>query len=82
MKIKNTLGDLNNILFEQIERLNDTELSGEELDVELKRGDQIQKIAAQIIQNGHLAFKVMCHMDEYGLSPDAKALPSMLEVRK
>lgn len=76
--MKNTLGDLNNHLFEQIERLNNEELSEEELDRELKRAEGMGKIAAQIIQNGELAYKTMVHMDEYGY--EKRALPNMLEV--
>lgn len=37
--MKNTLSDLNNYLFEAIERINDDELSMEELDKELKRSE-------------------------------------------
>lgn len=78
--MKNTLGDLNNHLFEQMERLNDEELSEEELDRELKRADGMSKIAAQIIQNGELAYKTMVHMDEYGYERP-KEVPTMLEMR-
>ena len=35
--MKNTLQDLNNHLFEQLERLNDEDLSNEQLDQELRR---------------------------------------------
>lgn len=35
--MKNTLSDLNNYLFEAIERINDDELSMEELDKGIKR---------------------------------------------
>ena len=34
--VKNTLTDLNNYLFEQLERLNDDELTDEQLERELK----------------------------------------------
>lgn len=35
--MKNTLADLNNYLFEQIERLNDDSLDEDELDAELRK---------------------------------------------
>lgn len=35
--MKNTLGDLNNHLFAQLEKLGDDDLTGEELESELKR---------------------------------------------
>lgn len=43
--MKNTLSDLNNYLFEAIERINDDELSMEELDKEIKRSESVNKIA-------------------------------------
>ena len=66
--MKNHLGDLNNHLFEQMERLNDEELTDEELERELRRADGMTKVAEKIIQNGELALKTMQHMDEYGYS--------------
>ena len=35
--MKNTLGDLNNHLFAQLEKLSDDDLSGDELDTEIRR---------------------------------------------
>jgi hypothetical protein len=43
--MKNTLLDLNNYLFEQIERLNDDELTDDQLDRELKKTDSISRTA-------------------------------------
>lgn len=77
--MKNTLGDLNNHLFAQLEKLGDDDLTGEELESELKRTDAICDISEQIIKNGELQYKAMKHMDEYGYERQ-KAVPEMLEV--
>lgn len=63
--MKNTLTDLNNYLFEAIERLND-DLTDEQLDKEIKRSEAVQKVAKTIIDNGTLALQAKKHMDEYG----------------
>lgn len=49
---KNTLNDLNNLLFEQLERLNDVE--GEDLTREIERSKAVSNIARNIIDNGKL----------------------------
>lgn len=72
-------GDLNNHLFAQLEKLGDDDLTGEELESELKRTDAICDISEQIIKNGELQYKAMKHMDEYGYERQ-KAVPEMLEV--
>ena len=59
--MKNTLSDLNNYLFEAIERIND-----DELDKEIKRSESVNKIAKTIIDNGNLALQAKKHLDEYG----------------
>ena len=76
--MKNTLVDLNNILFEQLERLNDDSLSDEEMERQLKRTDQIVKVSEKIISNGELAFKAIQHKDKY-YGTGGKQLPPMLE---
>lgn len=65
-RMKNTLADLNNYLFEAIERVNDDSLDNEQLDREIKRSETVQKIAKTIIDNGNLALQAKKHMDEYG----------------
>ena len=68
-----------NHLFAQLEKLGDDDLTGEELESELKRTDAICDISEQIIKNGELQYKAMKHMDEYGYERQ-KAVPEMLEV--
>ena len=70
--MKNTLSDLNNYLFEAIERINDDELSQEELEREIKRSDAVNKIAKTIIDNGNLALHAKKHFDEYGKGEDVE----------
>ena len=55
--MKNTLTDLNNHLFETLERLNDEELQGEKLEAEINRANAISNVAAQIVKNGNLALR-------------------------
>ena len=64
--MKNTLTDLNNYLFEAIERLNDDELNDEQLEKEIRRSEAVQKVAKTIIENGALALQAKKHLDEYG----------------
>ena len=78
--MKNTLSDLNNHLFEQLERLNDKNLKGEDFEREIKRSEKMAKVAQQIIKNGELAYKVMAHKDEYGYGE--KKVPDMLDVKE
>lgn len=49
--MKNKMGDLNNILFEQLERLNDEKLKGEDLQQEINRAKSITDIGGQIVSN-------------------------------
>lgn len=53
---KNKLIDLNDHLFEQLERLNDDDLTDERLGQEVKRATSMSNIAKQIIDSGRLAF--------------------------
>jgi len=64
--MKNTLTDLNDYLFEAIERLTDDSLDNEGLEKEIKRSEAVQKVAKTIIENGALALQAKKHLDEYG----------------
>lgn len=55
--MKNRLTDLNNHLFEQLERLNDPALKGDKLKEELARSQGMTSIAGHIIQNAAVVLK-------------------------
>lgn len=65
--MRNKLTDLNNYLFEQIERINDDELTPEELEKEMTRAEAVSKIATVIVQNGKLQLDAIKLAAEYGL---------------
>lgn len=52
---KNKLVDLNNILFAQMERLSDEDITQEKLDMEVERSKALAGISKQIIENAKLA---------------------------
>lgn len=77
---KNTLVDLNNHLFAQLERVNDEEIKGDELQEELQRAKVISDVARSIVKNGNLILQAHKFKDE---SLDLNnQLPEMLENKK
>lgn len=75
--VRNTLGDLNNHLFAQLERLSDEDLKGESLLEEIGRARAVTDVAAQIIENGSLVLKAQKVYDD--LLDANKKKPKMLE---
>ena len=49
--MKNTLQDLNNHLFAQLERLTDEDLTDEQLEHEIKRSKSVVSVAHTIVDN-------------------------------
>lgn len=74
---RNTLGDLNNFLFAQLERLDNEELEGDELLKEIARSKAISEISKNVIENANIVLQAQKHMDEFR-GTDAK-MPRMLE---
>ena len=52
--MKNTLNDLNNYLFAQLERLDEEDISEEKLNSEIMRAKAIVGVASAIISNAEL----------------------------
>ena len=74
--MKNTLLDLNNHLFAEMERLGDEELKGEALAEELLRASGISNIAKNIIENANVTLQATKFMDDH-MNADLK-VPKML----
>ena len=75
--MRNTLGDLNNHLFEQLERLNDSELKGEALQEEINRAKAVNEVASRIIANGSLVLQAKKLQDATNNADTV--IPKMLE---
>ena len=76
--MKNTLNDLNNYLFAQIERLDEEDISEEKLHTEILRPKAIVGVATAIINNADVAIQAI-KIKESGITENMK-LPKMLEV--
>ncbi|HJA90878.1 MAG TPA: hypothetical protein H9948_08830 [Candidatus Jeotgalibaca merdavium] len=57
MSVNNGLGDLQNFLFGQLERLDNPDLSPEELKQEINRSEAMAKIAGKAIENAQTVIK-------------------------
>lgn len=79
--MKNTLTDLNNYLFETLERLTDDDATDEQMQKEIIRSQAVTSVASTIIQNGELALKSMKHLNEYGIETPRANIPPMLEAK-
>ena len=76
---RNKLIDLNNHLFEALERINDENLKGESLQEEMARAKTITQIGNTIINNASLALEAKKYKDEFGRGA---TLPLMIENGK
>ena len=68
--MKNTLSDLNNYMFERLERLNDDELSEEQLKKEIEKSKAMVNVGRVIIDNANVILKANEIALEYNQDPN------------
>lgn len=64
--MRNKLGNLNDHLFAQLERLSDEDLSAEQIEQEVKRAEAIVAISDQVVSNADLQLKAAKLYAEHG----------------
>lgn len=74
--MRNTLGDLTNHLFAELERLGDEDMDEGALELEVKRAKAISSVSVQIIASANTMINAMAVKDS--LNDADAALPRML----
>lgn len=77
---KNTLSDLNNHLFAQLERLGDENLTQEQLSQEMERAKAINGVAKNIIDNAKTALEGA--QFTYEKLPGNKSMPDQFRIKE
>ncbi len=74
--MKNNLSDVNNYLFEQLERLNDDETLSENdnFDKEIKRAKAVSTLCSTIVSNANLILNAKKYADENGIKNESEVL--------
>jgi len=75
--MRNTIADLNNYLFEQLERLQDDDLSDDQLKKETVRAGAVTMVANSIINAGKISLQAAKLQVEYG---DSVAIPGVVGI--
>jgi hypothetical protein len=77
---RNKISDLNNHLFSQLEKLNDDELTGEDLNNEVQRAKAMSNLAGQIIASTKLTIDAMKMAHRGDITFDD--IPNMINQKK
>lgn len=76
----NSLLDLNNILFDQLRKLNSDNLTQDELDTEIKISKQVVSVSQTIINNSNLLLQAKKHFDQ--TKQDGSKIAPLLNLDK
>lgn len=74
---RNTLSDLTNHLFAELERLSDESLDKEQLKMEIDRAKAIKDVAGAVVSNSRLMLNAMEFRSQYG--DEGGSIPKMLQ---
>lgn len=74
---RNTLTDLTNHLFAELERLSDESLDKEQLKMEIERAKAIKDVAGAVVSNSRLMLNAMEFRSQYG--DEGGSIPKMLQ---
>jgi len=75
--MKNSMQDLNNHLFAQLERLNDEDLTSAQLEIECNRAKAISSLAKNLAENA----KIELAAREFATENSVDELPNMLQPK-
>lgn len=74
--MKNSMTDLNNHLFAQLERLSEENLSEDQIESEVKRTEAIVAVADQIVSNAQTQLKAATLFAQHG----SQVLPMLPQI--
>ena len=80
--MNNKLTDLNNYLFEELERLNDDELTEEQMANEIEKSKAITNVARAIIDNANTCLKASQFLNENGYIVQDKQTLALLGMEQ
>lgn len=80
--MKNSIDDLNNHLFAQLERLGDEELTAEGIEKECKRAKSISDVASKLLDSASISLRHATLVGEYGSSLNKETMPKLLADKK
>lgn len=78
--MKNSMQDLNNILFCQLERLNDESTPPEKMKLEVDKANAVAKVASVISKNAALELKAQQLADDGHITGKPKILESKKQI--
>ncbi|MFV0411448.1 MAG: hypothetical protein ACK5LJ_17650 [Paracoccus sp. (in: a-proteobacteria)] len=71
--------ELNNILFDQLNRLNDKDLNSDELKNEAIRAKAIADVSSKVLETAHITIEATKIINEFGVGKTTKSLVNLTE---